>query len=66
MTTFYNDTFEGFYPVGTAAIVMADNQEEAAKLLEEALVIEGLPQHIDPDSMKIVEDRVTIVCNGNY
>ena len=35
MKVFYNISFNGFYPVGAAAVVKADTAEEAAALLEE-------------------------------
>lgn len=42
MKVFINTRFKGFYPVGTAAVVVANNVEEACTLLNEELAARGL------------------------
>jgi hypothetical protein len=69
MRIFTHNKFEGYYPVGTAAIVVADGPIEAAKLLEVALAEKGLNQKIAPDDMhETYLDRPSarVLCDGNY
>jgi len=60
--------FDGYYPVGTAAVVIAGCKEEAAVLLELSLKECGLSQIIDPNTLVPidVEVPVRILCDGNY
>jgi hypothetical protein len=61
--------FEGHYPVGTAAIVTAENVEMAIKLLESELSRIGLTQEIKPEQlipMVTSSRKVRILCDGNY
>jgi hypothetical protein len=65
-----NTTFDGIWPVGTAAIIRAENQEEAAKLLNNVLEERQLVQ----DSPVAAEDMVeftgdktcVILLDGDY
>jgi hypothetical protein len=69
MKVFTNRTFKGLWPVGTAAVVVADTQEEAAKMLEKELNLIGLRQTIDIESMVEVDtsNQLIIILNdGNY
>ena len=66
MKTFTCNTFNGHYPVGTAAIVTAKSAKDAAKKLEAVLVEHGLPQQIVPAMMKPFATGVRILCDGNY
>jgi hypothetical protein len=65
---FTNNKFQGFYPVGNAAIVQADNKIEAAQLLQIELKEFGLDQIVDPDHMECLPPtkKVLILCDGNY
>jgi hypothetical protein len=69
MRVFANNTFDGFYPVGTAAVVVADSPETAATMLKEALGLLGLNQEINPADMREVETgspSVVMLRDGNY
>lgn len=70
MRVFTSTTFDGFWPVGSAAVVVASNAEEAKEYLLKALEAHGLPQR-DPSGVTVRElpvDRVfaRILCDGNY
>jgi len=61
--------FEGHYPVGTAAVVTAENVEMAIKLLESELSRIGLTQEIKPEQlipMVTSSRKVRILCDGGY
>ena len=62
--------FTGYYPVGSAAIVMAMNSEDAATMLNRDLRSIGLPGDADPRSMIPFPDEndrlVRILNDGNY
>jgi len=62
-------TFEGYWPVGTAAIVCAKTASQAAELLNEKLKSNGLPgDALAKDMIEFPSDgeEVRIVCDGNY
>lgn len=68
---YWNSSFTGHYPVGTAAIVWAESQEEAALLLAKELDDKKIPQKlpIRPEDMKEFNPlmgRVMIINDGNY
>ncbi len=63
-------SFKGLWPVGTAAVVRAKSQEEAAHKMNAALAEANLPQNepVLPESMikfKKSQD-VDILMNGDY
>jgi hypothetical protein len=62
--------FTGYYPVGSAAIVMAMNSEDAAAILNQELRSIGLLGNADPRSMIPFPDEndrsVRILNDGNY
>lgn len=66
MKVFTNKTFNGFYPVGTAAVVIADSRGEAALLLEDMLRSIGLEQAVEPQEMDELTSGVAILNDGNY
>lgn len=69
MNIYYNTSFEGHYPVGTAALVRANNPKEAAKLLNRELEKQGLPASARPELMYLFSDEspaVVILNDGNY
>jgi hypothetical protein len=69
MKVFYNTEFDGHYPVGAAALVVAKDAKSAAKLLETQLGLVGLPQHIFVNDMVEVKTNkeTTIMLNdGEY
>jgi hypothetical protein len=67
MKTYTCTSFTGFCPVGTAAVVRAENAEEAAEMLNEELVVLGLPGDATPDEMRHVTAKgVYILRDGDY
>ena len=69
MNVYYNNSFTGHWPVGTAAVVVAPNNWMAAEILEEELKNQGLSQKIDPKAMvrlPTYRPSVTILNNGDY
>lgn len=66
MNVYYNDSFRGHYPVGTAAVVKAETKEDAARILEVALEAAGLGQSVPPSDMIEVTTPVVIINNGDY
>lgn len=69
MKLYTNTTFKGYYPIRTAAVVIAENEEEAAKKLIQHLELIGLPQpegRVMPEQMLLATNTVTILHDGNY
>lgn len=70
MKAFTCTSFIGFYRAGTAAVVIADNQEDAADMLNGKLKAEGLKA--DAEAKDMIEfpanerESVRILCNGDY
>jgi len=69
--TFTCTSFEGFWPVGTAAVVVARNEEMAAKMLNEHLDNIGLEQSepVKPSQMAAFHPdfpQVIVLNDGNY
>lgn len=64
-----NTEFKGHYSVGTAAIVVAESPEQAAKFLEDELEKHGLYEKVKAEDMKLVPLKVgfvNVLCDGNY
>ena len=62
-------SFTGHYPVGVAAVVVAKDAEDAAKLLTVELSAHGLEQEIKAKSMRevpMVIPMAFILADGNY
>ena len=76
MKAFTCNRFTGHYPVGSAAVVIADNPRDAANLLNGRLVCNELPGDAQEEDMielcevKISDPRqiglVRILCDGDY
>lgn len=68
MRVFVCSDFEGHYPVGSAAVVVAQNKTHAENMLNEELVRCGLSalgqKTLQEVSMKT--ERAIILCDGNY
>lgn len=61
--------FTGHYPVGTAAVVVAESQQHAAELLNQQLRRQGLPGDANSNMMVLVVQKTpqaVILCDGNY
>ena len=71
MRIFVNNNFKGHWPVGTAAVVVAENVELATDYLLTALWEHGLrPNWSDlyPDMREVpfVKGQVEVLADGNY
>lgn len=69
MNVWTNANFNGHYPVGSAAVVVCENAEEAARLLMAALAEVGLKQAVSADDMKLLDisfRHVDILVDGDY
>lgn len=69
MNIYTNNSFEGFYPVPTAAVVVAQNALEAADLLNKELVMVGLKPTATADQFELLKTEhkaVRILSYGNY
>jgi len=61
--------FKGFYPVGTAAVVVAKTARSAAALLNYGLAELGLDPTAKQEDMVLIntdEPKVVMLCDGNY
>lgn len=70
MTVYANTLFEGHWPSGVAAIVIANSPKEAALLLEIAIQEQKLPQQtVDHASFYVIdttEPAAIILTDGSY
>ncbi len=68
MKIWTNNGFKGFYPVGTAAVVIAETAEEAAAYLDVFLVELSLPESDPKDmvEMEFIDGEVVMLCDGDY
>jgi hypothetical protein len=70
MNTYTCTGFIGHWPVGTAAVVIANDPQDAAMKLNAALKLNGLPSSALPIDMRPFPadpaDDVRILCDGNY
>lgn len=69
MKVWTNTKFQGHWPVGTAAVVVADTAEQAAELLNNALICRGLGRTaIAADFEKLPTNRpiAVVLNNGDY
>jgi len=71
MKVFTCNNFSGHYPVGTAAVVIAETREEAAEDLNHKLKSQhSLPGDAKPEDMiefpSDCRESVRILCDGNY
>jgi hypothetical protein len=63
---FVSSDFTGHYPVGSAAVVVAANEDEARALLTAELAKEGLVFDGTLKAMKTNAPHALILCNGEY
>ena len=66
---FTNNTFHGHWPVGSAAVVVAESAEAAAFQLEVTLALNGLYQSFKSEEMVEVDLDIAkcyILWDGNY
>ncbi len=58
--------FTGHYPVGTSAVVIANDENDAKTLLERKLAEIGLPQEVEVTEIDKRWSQVIILNDGNY
>lgn len=68
MKVFTCDDHEGHWPVGTASVVVADNEDEAREMLTEKLNGIGIEDDGDftLNELVVSEKRVLVLCDGEY
>ena len=70
MKVFYATGFKGHWPVGTSAVIVARNKDEAYVLLTNTLIGKGLPQSKDQDfqleELSTDSTHVIILQDGDY
>jgi hypothetical protein len=71
MKVYTCNDFWGFYPVGSAAVVVANDEAEARKLLDAALIERGLRKAVDEASYTLRElafdaPSAVILVDGDY
>lgn len=68
MPFYTNNKFKGFYPIGTAAVVIAESQQQAADVLTRALAELGLgPAEVeDMERLPVYYGSVRILNTGDY
>lgn len=68
MSVFYTNNFCGHWPVGTAAVIVARNLDEAYVLMSKQLCEMGLAQTEDFSIKELPTDRthVVVLQDGDY
>lgn len=69
MKVWTNNKFPGHYPVGTGAVVVAENKQLAAAVLNQKLLARGLPAGATPEQFERLSTTHTlavVLCDGNY
>ena len=61
MKIYYNRSFEGFYGVGTSAVVVAETPEEAAGMLSIELTDKGLKGDVRVCDMVLIDTSKPLV-----
>lgn len=68
MKIFTNNTFEGFYVACTAAVVVAENAWDAARILNAALDASGLNGTVESSQMvelDVNKEHAVLLCDGS-
>ena len=68
MSVFYTNNFCGHWPVGTAAVIVARDLDEAYVLMSKQLCEMGLAQNKDFSIKELATDRthVVVLQDGDY
>ena len=69
MKVWTNNKFHGHYPVGTAAVVVAESEQMAAAVLNQKLLAHGLAASATPEQFERLPTTHTlavVLCDGNY
>jgi len=68
MRVFYSNDFQGYWPVGTSAVIVARDKDEAYVLLLNKLIGLGLGRDKDFTVQELATDhtQVIVLQDGNY
>lgn len=67
MQVFVCTDHKGHYPVGTASVVIAENERQAYRLLETGLQQVGLADEaFTLKQVDITTPKAIVLCDGNY
>lgn len=73
MRVFHTNDFKGHYPVGTAAVIVARDLDEAYRLMTSQIIAMGLGHHLGkPNGDFTIKELptdstgVVVLCDGNY
>lgn len=70
MKVFTSNDFKGYWPVGSAAVIVAENEEQARRMLNAVFMVQGPKQYPDHRYTLVEIDttcyQVSILCDGNY
>jgi hypothetical protein len=69
MQVWTNTEFDGYYPVGVAAVVVANTPQQAAELLNAELVKRGLTANAVPEQFTKLptnSPHAVVLNDGNY
>ena len=68
LKVFVCSDFVGHWPVGTAAVMVAEDEDEAWVILKDILEKSGLPQTETPEILRLsLTNKMVLVLNdGNY
>lgn len=69
MKVWTNTEFQGRWPVGVAAVCVAENAVAAASMLNDDLESRGLPRSAKPEqfvAMSVDVPQARILCDGDY
>ncbi len=62
-------TFEGHYPVGSAAVIVAESEEQARELLDAELKRHGLKHSTPDDALELLDtsrSQAIVLNDGDY
>ena len=69
MKVWTNTKFQGHYPIGTAAVVVAESEQMASAVLNQKLLSHGLKASAAPEQFERLPTTHTlavVLCDGNY
>ena len=66
LKVYYNTDFEGMWPVGTSAVVVAESAEQAESLLTDKLAAIGLAYRGTMTEIDITVPNAIILQDGDY
>lgn len=66
LKVYYNTDFEGLWPVGVSAVVIAESETQAIELLTEELQKQGLVYRGTMHEIDITTASAIILQNGDY